>query len=864
MEKNQSIIWLILLISLVILYWVYLVFIKEKKTTEGFENQIKLLIQSKENKLFNMKIWDNSSYLFGIYNQKGIAAPKNITECIAITGENNTLSSCPISIWRPTLNNGFKSIGDVLTRMYTQPNNEIISDIRKTKLPGAITDKNLDTMIVLGSMLKEPVDFTYVGGFGSGPMINLFQQNDDYARLKIIINNNYKKVYTELTNLITAFNTNIANVNKYLMDAFSDQLYKISNAYSIQPTDQATIDNFKNIYLNYLPTSEPYYKFSNNNMNKTNITTFINFQKSVGLPSAFDNNSIKYTITKTIVNINIPYKIETVFANYPSSIVDDLNKSLNSKNLWPTTIQYTYYSYKFTNLSKIPTYLSSVPNNDSRDYISTIYKPDKLHIIGVNPGKYIDNGHYQDTHYSHNVLPNHIDYDPNYTIKATLDYSFSYRNRYNRRWVYTTETQSIYHSDDKYTYRWWMDDTRTGDENENMYKTILSFHTPKYWWEHPNITEIYTYELTISPYYLKTQTDIALGSKNDNLIKYYGSIVSETQSFMNTNNLINDYNYRLLSIWKPIPPPGYVALGYIFSNADKTEKPKLDLMTCVPQTCVKKFKRRSWLPEDLIFKYIDQNQSLSFYRNPYLNTVVVVDEKINNGEFKDQTPDKMKYSNDQQALNWECFDIVPCIQGNNYIDRLSESITKSKQLCKSFTKLENQFNETDEAKKADQLEEDKMKKVLTDKKQYITDLMKQLDGLMNAEELYKMINQGINRHKMQKDLETRRIAQEKVANKMMKTRGFEISWEDPTQFDKFKEILKRFIVARGINLNQSPKNCPICRLPDTSDFVEINKLKMCYGCVEDVVRQLIGAKKAAGEPIPPELQQLENKMTNPV
>ena len=37
-------------------------------------------------------------------------------------------------------------------------------------------------------------------------------------------------------------------------------------------------------------------------------------------------------------------------------------------------------------------------------------------------------------------------------------------------------------------------------------------------------------------------------------------------------------------------------------------------------------------------------------------------------------------------------------------------------------------------------------------------------------------------------------------------------------------------------------------------------LELCYGCLEDVVRELIGKKKSAGEPIPQELLDLEKTM----
>ena len=70
--------------------------------------------------------------------------------------------------------------------------------------------------------------------------------------------------------------------------------------------------------------------------------------------------------------------------------------------------------------------------------------------------------------------------------------------------------------------------------------------------------------------------------------------------------------------------PNYTPL-----NDDKDTKPSKQLIKCVPQDCAKSFKRRPWSPkEDIIFRYTDNSQNLVFYRNPFLNTVVVMDEMM--------------------------------------------------------------------------------------------------------------------------------------------------------------------------------------------------------------------------------------------
>jgi hypothetical protein len=162
------------LIVLVILYWLYLAYYKNN-TIEGFD-EIKLLIRSRPSSLFDIedKIWDNHNSLYTFYNNKGKSLPANMTQCNIDNGAENLLKDCPISIWRPVSKEGYKPVGDVLTRSFIAPNLEIVQDIRKAKLPGANNDKELDTMVVMGAELKSPEDYLYIGSFVLVISINLF------------------------------------------------------------------------------------------------------------------------------------------------------------------------------------------------------------------------------------------------------------------------------------------------------------------------------------------------------------------------------------------------------------------------------------------------------------------------------------------------------------------------------------------------------------------------------------------------------------------------------------------------------------------------------------------------------------------
>jgi len=829
------------LVLLIVIYWVFLVYMKSNKNIEGFDNEIRKLIDFTKTKAFSTKIWDNYSYLNGIYLKKNLPLPSNLNECLISTGMNNATTNCPISIWRPNIEPGYNLIGDVMTRLFVSPNNETIKDIRVAKIPGAITDKN-------------PEDFIYVGGFGNGVMINMLEQNDKYLRLKQIIKSNFSKLIEQQNQIIygSTNNTGTGGIKGTLnsgdllnKDFFAEQLYKISKSYGVQPLNQDTINNFKEIYDIYKPGAG---FFNKNATEQNNCIKFINILKIREL-TPINSSNIQYEINKNVLTISNPYSLKTLFSKISIDISNDIEKIFKTDSIFDK-IELSYYTFKINNINIIPTSLT--PENANQSEITIIYKADKLHIIGVENGYSLGTEIRGHTH--RKGVPRKTKLDDNYYFHSKLpiinDYSLN--TEINLNYLYKLRDNSPVNITDRILQnsKW-----PVIDNNNQSYleKTILSFHKPREQWVHPQILDIYSISYSINQDIYNTIIDKISGkdatlSNSEEILKYYLILVNEIKSFAETSGLLTDNNYRALSVWQPIPPSGYVALGCVFLNSDEKVKPSNDLIMCIPQNCAKSFKRRPWLPEDLIFKY----EKLSFYRNPYLGTVFVIDES----KYSGQTPDKIKYRNDVKSLNWECFDIIPCIKESDYVSNLEIGFNKSKKMCKSFQGLESQSAEKKEQTKIIKKEEERIKKMINDKKSYINDLMKNLNTMMSNEELYKMINTGVNRHKMQTDIEKQRKLHEAVSDKLMRTRGFEISLDDP---QKFKDILKKFVIAKGIKINQ-PQDCPICELPDMPDMVQLKDLKMCYGCVEDVVRELIGAKIAAGEEIPPELKELEDRM----
>ena len=827
------------IVIVIIVYFIYLnnkntnKNIKNKNINEGFEdninsnsnsnsNQIQQLIDTQENNNFNTRIWDNQSYLTGIYKTN---IPNTLFECPEKSSD-KVLNNCPLSIWRPNMGDGYESVGDIITRTLKNPSTELINDVRKPKIPGLVTEKSLSTISVSGIETKEVENFTYIGGFGDGLMIDRLEKNDLYYRTVkqfIFYLTNFNKT---LNDKITDLNAKIQSLLSNTTNIFGSYVEQLITANPIYPSNAMTIVKMKEFMENKNNTSQSILTDLANTPLQTKTYNLKNVENT---PASF-----KYDINIKKGYIKNPYKISDLITGIPPNILEELLKNYDLKNEIDG-ISFDNYNLKIDNLNIIG------------DKILNMFSSDTNYNLD------------QPTHFNIENKTKHclIESKPGIQILINLSEQYAYgENRYDG-WTATWTRRHIGFKT-RNTF------IKFGKTTESD-KVALSTHQPemkydgKYIEGHNskilnfNSISILTHPNLISSMYTQLAEDADLKEKYNNIIKILNKI-KEIYPQMVKNT------YNRLSIWQPTPPTGYVALGFIFTNDDKDTKPSKQLIKCIPHDCAKSFKRRPWSPkEDIIFRYTDNSQNLVFYRNPFLNTVVVMDEMKQNGIFKGKTPSSLKYRNEKGSLNWECYDIVPCIKGCDYVKNLEIADKNSKQMCKSLNGIENKFFDSTETKQIIQDEENKLKSLLKGKKQYLDTLMTKLDKMMSEDELYKILTQGLNRYKIKKDLEDQRKLHGQVADKLMRTRGLEIGWNSPDDMGKFKDLVKRLVIAQ-YTVSGEKKDCPVCKLPDTSDFVQMKDLELCYGCLEDVVRELIDKKKSAGEPIPQELLDLEKTM----
>jgi hypothetical protein len=810
---------IICIIIIILVYGIYLNINNSK--IEGFgvneTENIEKLIETKEHQTFNVKIWDNESQLSSIYTDN---IPIDLEQCKSTQKDQTKLiNSCPLSIWRTASIEGYNSIGDVLTKSLKSPIQENIIDVRKPKVPGSIIEKSFTTMGVSGSILTEPEDYIYIGGFGKDVMIDKIERNEVFNKhmKKITF---YMNLYSNTLELKkNNINTQIKTKNDQLIDIISNYIEKIKTLAQIEPLN----NNVKNV-LNKMMTDNVLTKNSKISFLANTAVTNANSQKS----------KILFNVNKNNISVDNTYNIDNIINSFPTSI-----KKIIFKYYDPTKIVSKYdlsnYTYKISNLNSV----------NIEQLIKKIAS--KLNVSVLDPR---DEKEDEQKHFSI-ITPAGVNLDMKYTIykkvrgKSVMDGVAGFFVEGSVKGL--TQLRSF------------NENIVIGQYNNND-EAIFPNHSSR---EngHNEIKKIISLELSMNPNVIE---EIKLNILNDTDIKNINNqLISAIEDFKTEFPQFNKKDYHRLSIWQPIPPPGFIALGFIFTNDEKNIKPSKQLIKCIPESCVKNFKRRPWIPnEDMIFKYKDESQNLSFYRNPFLGTVIVVDENKQNGIYLNKTPSAIKYRNDKESLNWECFDIVPCIKESNYIKSLETADKSSKQMCKAFRGIENKIYDNSSVKQSIMDEEAKLNNVLKDKKKYLDGLMGKINSLMSEDELYKLISQGLNRYKMRKDLEAQRQLHGQVADKLLRTRGLEISWDASSEMGKFKDLVKKIVVAQYSKVNETKKDCPVCKIPDTSEYVKLKDLEMCYGCLEDVVRELINKKRTNGETVPEELLELENNINS--
>ena len=291
-----------------------------------------------------------------------------------------------------------------------------------------------------------------------------------------------------------------------------------------------------------------------------------------------------------------------------------------------------------------------------------------------------------------------------------------------------------------------------------------------------------------------------------------------------------------LQIYEPVAPPNYTALGHVFCNTAKDyyKLTTANNVACVPSQCVKEI--RDWVATDKVFEYNQSGVYWALFKNPYTGTFIAV--------------------NQPQLPSGKVCKVVACVAKCNAVDELQkadECARKYYQINKSIMK-----NTTEAPDLVANTEENIYLQKIKQQSDNIARLEQRAQQMQINIDKADIINEEMNKSKLQDyvdtqkrniDLVVKRL--EKDKNKITANINIPVSALNnlitmiknvPTLTPEQKRTVINKIVANATqlsnntitsgqyntNLNQILRSCPQY---DLTGLVKKDLVSnVCYGC----------------------------------
>jgi hypothetical protein len=325
--------------------------------------------------------------------------------------------------------------------------------------------------------------------------------------------------------------------------------------------------------------------------------------------------------------------------------------------------------------------------------------------------------------------------------------------------------------------------------------------------------------------------------KNPKAREYWASLMNTYKATIDQNKpLLEKYQDELLgsvfSIWKPVPPKDYRALGYVVRPSH--DQPLLDDIKCVPERCTK--IARKWLPKDRVMVIENQGQRVSIYRNPFHMTFAAVNEKLENNRWV--TEKGLELEDDS------IYRIYPCLPKCEYVDNLIESDKCAKNLCANRKNTISKVPLI--SSQADAEEEKHMLNEIKEQEEYLDKLKSLVSELDKKQNNFNIVNTEHNRHKFGKHIKDQSILHKDTINRLLKTKdAVAININSPGGIDGLKKLLLNYIKHHAGVLEKNKKaqevieSKPAKELgPQCTNWTDFKKNHYCkysnppcFGCI---------------------------------
>lgn len=371
--------------------------------------------------------------------------------------------------------------------------------------------------------------------------------------------------------------------------------------------------------------------------------------------------------------------------------------------------------------------------------------------------------------------------------------------------------------------------------NPINYELVFNFNTPKK--SIDNATSIIKNLINRTKEILEQHTKLLnssnKSSKNGPLAKKWQNIINddENELYKLETHLKNiEDNSTSFTIWKPIPPKNYKAIGYVLTN--HSTKPMLTDVKCVPERCTREV--RPWDIKDRVFVIEIDNKRLSIYRNPITMTLFATVETRVETKWVEE---KGFGINEIPVLR-----LYPCLEKCNYVDNLIDADQCARNMCSNRKKDLAKVSLS--PRKADTEEEKILLNEIKEQDEYLEKLKNTIGGLEKKYDKFNIVNKEYNRHEFAKYLINQEKLHKGTINKLLKSKNsVAVNINSPGGVDFLKKLLMDYLQHHAKVLKtkhtQSQNDPGTRELPpgctNWTEFKKTHRCKYsdppCFGCV---------------------------------
>jgi hypothetical protein len=248
--------------------------------------------------------------------------------------------------------------------------------------------------------------------------------------------------------------------------------------------------------------------------------------------------------------------------------------------------------------------------------------------------------------------------------------------------------------------------------------------------------------------------DLAIPDSTFNIASTLNNRKYTNINFESLNDFVSDFSENKiqmlpLQIYKPVAPSGYISLGHVFTNlpSDLEKIKAANSVACIPENCVKEMG--TWQPSDKIYEQNINGEYFAIYFNKYTGTFIC--------------------TNNAKIPEGKIYKVVACVEKCTAVDKLKKADECARKYYEFNKQIEAQTQIIPNI--ATDTEEQYYLNKIKNQSDSIAQLRRRAQTMQSTLDKANIINQEMNKSKLQNYVDTQKRNIEIVADSLINNKN---------------------------------------------------------------------------------------------